>query len=53
MVIQRMGREAVLEQAVRDSLPEWYEQAILQADVKTVGDPKLDLEELPPAGEGR
>jgi trigger factor len=51
MVIQRIGREAVLEQAVRESLPEWYEQAILQADVKTVGDPKLDLEDLPPAGE--
>ena len=34
MVIQRIGREAVLEQAVRDSLPEWYEQAILQADVQ-------------------
>jgi trigger factor len=51
MVIQRVGREAVLEQAVRDSLPHWYEQAILQADVKTVGDPKLDLGELPSAGE--
>src|SRR5688500_8145118 len=51
MVIQRVGREAVLEQAVRESLPQWYEEAILQADVKTVGDPKLDLQELPPAGE--
>jgi trigger factor len=51
MVIQRIGREAVLEQAVRESLPEWYEQAILQAEVSTVGDPKLDLDQLPPAGE--
>jgi trigger factor len=51
MVIQRIGREAVLEQAVRESLPEWYEQALLQADVKTIGDPKLDLQDLPPAGE--
>jgi trigger factor len=51
MVIQRVGREAVLEQAVRDSLPRWYEQAILEADVKTVGDPKLDLQELPREGE--
>src|SRR5436190_22018188 len=51
MVIQRVGREAVLEQAVRDSLPEWYEHAILQADVSTVGDPKIDLEELPAQGE--
>ena len=51
MVIQRMGREAVLEQAVRDSLPEWYEEAILRSGVSTVGDPKLDLTELPAAGE--
>ena len=51
MVIQRMGREAVLEQAVRDSLAEWYEEAILRSGVSTVGDPKLNLEELPAAGE--
>jgi trigger factor len=50
MVIQRMGREAVLEQAVRDSLPEWYEEAILRSGVSTVGDPKLELDDLPAAG---
>jgi trigger factor len=51
MVIQRVGREFVLEQAVKDALPGWYEQAILQADVSTVGDPKLDLQDLPSAGQ--
>jgi trigger factor len=51
MVIQRVGRETVLEQAVRDSLPAWYEQAILVSDIKAVGDPKLELDELPTAGE--
>jgi trigger factor len=51
MVIQRVGREAVLEQAVRESLPSWYEQAILASDIKAVGDPKLELDELPPAGQ--
>jgi trigger factor len=51
MVIQRVGREAVLEQAVRDSLPVWYEQAILASDIKAVGDPKLELDELPSAGQ--
>ena len=51
MVIQRMGREAVLEQAVRDSLPEWYEEAIVRSGVSTVGDPKLDLDR--PAVRGR
>lgn len=52
IVIQRMGREAVVEQAVRDSLPEWYEEAILRSGVSTVGDPKLDLDldDVPAAG---
>ncbi len=51
MVIQRIGREAVLEQAVRDSLPEWYEEAIVRSGLSTVGDPKLDLDDLPVSGE--
>jgi trigger factor len=52
MVIQRIGREAVFEQAVRDSMPEWYEEAILRSGVSTVGDPKLDvdLDQVPAAG---
>jgi trigger factor len=41
----------VLEQAIRDSLPEWYEQAIVESGLPTVGDPKLDVDELPADGE--
>ena len=40
MVIQRIGREAVVEQAVRDSLPEWYEGALLDAGINAIGDPE-------------
>jgi trigger factor len=47
MVIQRMGREAVLEQAVRDSLPEWYEEALMRSGVTSIGEPKLDMDEMP------
>ncbi len=47
MVIQRMGREAVLEQAVRDSLPEWYEEALMRSGVSSIGEPKLDMDEMP------
>jgi trigger factor len=47
MVIQRMGREAVLEQAVRDSLPEWYEEALMRSGVASIGEPKLDMDEMP------
>src|SRR5947207_10729002 len=51
LVMQRVGRDAVLEQAVRDSLPEWYERALLEARITPVGDPRLDVGELPAAGE--
>jgi trigger factor len=51
MVIQRIGRDAVLEQAVRDSLPEWYEEALMRSGVTSIGEPKLDMEEMPDADE--
>jgi trigger factor len=51
LVVQRVGRQTVLEQALRDSLPEWYERALLEAGITPVGDPRLDVPELPAAGE--
>ncbi|MEK6328031.1 MAG: trigger factor [Actinomycetota bacterium] len=51
LVIQRVGREAVLEQALRDSLPEWYERALLDTGIAPVGDPELNVTSLPGAGE--
>ena len=52
LVIQRVGREAVVEQALRDGLPEWYERALLESGVAAIGDPKLDVGDLPAEGEG-
>jgi trigger factor len=51
LVIQRMGREVVLEEAVRESLSTWYSDAIGEAAIVAVGDPKIDLGDLPPQGE--
>jgi trigger factor len=51
LVLQRVGRDAVLEQALRDSLPEWYERALLDAGITPVGDPKLNVQSLPEAGQ--
>ena len=51
LVIQRIGREAVLEEAVRDTLSSWYSDAIESAGIVPVGDPRLDLGELPPPGQ--
>jgi trigger factor len=50
LVIQRMGREAVLEEAVRETISSWYSDAIETAGIVPVGDPQLDLGELPPKG---
>jgi trigger factor len=51
VVIQRVGREAVMEEALREALPEWYERALLETGVIPVGDPKLDVAGFP--GEGK
>src|SRR3954462_1418079 len=43
IVIKRVGREAVLDEAVRESLSAWYSEAIDAAGVVPVGEPSLDL----------
>src|SRR3954470_23553446 len=50
VVLQRVGRDAVLDEAVRKALPDWYEEAIGEAGVAPVGEPNLDLQELPEKG---
>src|SRR4051794_27842489 len=51
VIIQRMGRDAVLDEAVRESIAGWYTAAIDAARVVPVGEPSLDLSELPREGE--
>ncbi len=51
LVLQRVGRDAVLEQAIRESLSTWYAAAIAESGILPVGDPKIELGELPAAGE--
>src|SRR5580698_3562260 len=43
LVIQRLGREAVMEEAVRDTLSSWYVDALELTGIVPVGDPELDL----------
>jgi trigger factor len=50
VVLQRVGRDAVLDESVRRALPGWYEQAVSEAGIATVGDPRLDLTALPEKG---
>jgi trigger factor len=51
VVIQRVGRETVLDETVRGALGRWYLDAIDAAGIHPVGDPDLDLGDLP--GEGQ
>src|ERR1700754_1800613 len=47
LVIQRMGFPAVLAEAIRDALPEWYEAALLDAGVTPIGEPEIDIVDTP------
>jgi trigger factor len=51
VIVQRMGRDAVLDEAVRDSIGAWYSAAIDAARIAPVGEPDLDLGDLPRQGE--
>ena len=50
VVLRQVGREAVLDEAVRRGLPAWYEEALADAGIQTVGDPQVDLSDLPEKG---
>ncbi|HEY2260310.1 MAG TPA: trigger factor [Solirubrobacteraceae bacterium] len=51
VVIRRLGREAVLDEALRTSLGGWYVDAIDGAGIAPVGEPELDVGELPGHGQ--
>lgn len=51
IVQQRVGRDALVEQALRNALPEWYEHAVAASGIFTVGDPDISLERFPDEGE--
>jgi trigger factor len=49
LVIQRLGFAAVLEEAIREALPEWYERALLGSGIAPVGDPSVEVVSTPAA----
>jgi trigger factor len=51
VVIRRLGREAVLDEALRSALSVWYTDAIDGAGIAPVGEPELDVGDLPGEGE--
>jgi trigger factor len=51
VVIRRLGREAVVDEAVHSSLAGWYQEAIDGAGITPVGDPELKVEGHPAEGQ--
>src|SRR5918997_3829427 len=51
VVIQRVGRQAVLDEAVRESIGGWDAAAIHAAPVAPLGEPHLSPQGLPGGGE--
>ncbi len=51
LVIQRVGFGPVLEDAIRESLPDWYMRAVYESGIAPIGDPEVEVTSTP-AGEG-
>jgi trigger factor len=49
LVIQRLGYGTVLQEAIRESLPQWYEQGLLRSGISPVGDPEIEIVTAPEA----
>lgn len=47
LVVQRLGFGGVLQEAIRESLPEWYERGLLDSGVSPVGDPDIEIVSAP------
>ncbi|MBS1870403.1 MAG: trigger factor [Actinobacteria bacterium] len=48
--IRRVGREYVLDEAIRSSIGSWYADALGEAKIVPIGEPKLDLGDPPAEG---
>ncbi len=51
MVLQRVGREGVLTEAIEEALADWYEAALLDAETEPVGNPRIKMPDLPDEGQ--
>ncbi len=47
VVAQRIGRDAVVEELLRDALGTWYSEAVSEAGVQPVTEPELSLDSVP------
>ena len=47
LVIQRIGFNSVLQEAIREALPEWYEQSLFDSGISPIGDPEIAMVSTP------
>lgn len=47
IIDQRVGRGAVLQEAVNEALPQFYGQAVEENSVRPIGQPEVDVTEVP------
>ncbi|MGO2312246.1 trigger factor [Brachybacterium tyrofermentans] len=47
LVEQRFGRPTIMQEAVNDALPDFYQQAAAEAAIKPVGRPEVEVSEIP------
>jgi trigger factor len=52
VIDQRFGRDAVIEEAVNDALPRFYLQAVEAEEVRPLGQPQVDVTDVPSGQEG-
>ena len=52
IIDQRVGRGAVLEEAVNNALPQFYGQAVEENQVRPLGQPTVDVTDLPDPAQG-
>jgi trigger factor len=51
VIVQRVGREAVVQEMLKSALGSWYSEAVSEAGVVPIDDPELDLEDVPEEGD--
>ncbi|GIJ00295.1 trigger factor [Sediminihabitans luteus] len=52
IIDQRVGRGAVLEHAINESLPGFYRQAVTEAELRPMGQPEVEVTEVPVGTDG-
>lgn len=50
VVLQRLGRESVIQEMLKSSIGGWYAEAVSETGVRPIEDPELDLDDVPEDG---